>query len=64
MDGARPRVGQRLLLTQVDSWMTGINPNVPTRRRRTFMVYAGGAPKYRERCEAAAANGYEGFVLR
>jgi cation diffusion facilitator CzcD-associated flavoprotein CzcO len=54
----------RMLFTQIDSWMTGINSNVPTRRGRTVMVYAAGAPKYRERCEAAAANGYEGFVLR
>jgi cation diffusion facilitator CzcD-associated flavoprotein CzcO len=55
--------GRYLLLTQVDSWMTGINRNVPTRTKRTFMAYAGGAPAYRERCEAVAANGYEGFEL-
>jgi cation diffusion facilitator CzcD-associated flavoprotein CzcO len=56
--------GRYLLLTQVDSWMTGINKNVTTRTRRTFMAYAGGAPNYRQRCEEVAANGYEGFELR
>ncbi|MDP1909475.1 MAG: cyclohexanone monooxygenase, partial [Hyphomicrobium sp.] len=54
----------RLLLTKVDSWMTGVNKNVPGRLKRTFMAYAGGAPKYRQKCEEIAANGYEGFALR
>jgi hypothetical protein len=46
-----------------DSWMTGVNRNVPGRQKRTFMAYAGGAPKYREKCDQVAAAGYEGFVL-
>jgi cation diffusion facilitator CzcD-associated flavoprotein CzcO len=54
---------QRLLITQIDSWMTGINTNVPGRQARTFMAYAGGAPAYRKRCDEVAARGYEGFVL-
>jgi cation diffusion facilitator CzcD-associated flavoprotein CzcO len=53
----------RLLLLEVDSWMTGVNRNVPGRQKRTFMAYAGGAPKYREKCDEVAARGYEGFVL-
>jgi cation diffusion facilitator CzcD-associated flavoprotein CzcO len=53
----------RLLATQVDSWMTGVNRNVPGRQKRTFMAYAGGAPKYREKCDQVAAAGYEGFIL-
>ena len=56
--------GSRLLLTKVDSWMTGVNKNVAGRQKRTFMAYAGGAPKYRQKCEEIAANGYEGFALR
>ena len=55
--------GARLLLTKVDSWMTGINKNVPWRNKRVFMAYAGGAPKYRQKCEEVAARGYEGFRL-
>ncbi|MDP1749869.1 MAG: cyclohexanone monooxygenase, partial [Reyranella sp.] len=55
--------GSRLLAMQVDSWMTGVNKNVPGRLKRTFMAYAGGAPKYRQKCEEIAANGYEGFRL-
>ena len=37
----------RLVLMQVDSWMT----------------YAGGAPKYRQKCNEVVAQGYEGFTL-
>ena len=55
---------QRLLLTQVDSWMMGINSNVSGKQTRTFLLYAGGAPAYRKRCDEVAAKGYEGFVLR
>ena len=53
-----------LLFTKVDSWFMGINSNVPGKDRRTFLLYAGGAPAYREKCDAVAANGYEGFMLR
>ncbi len=56
--------GNKLLAMQVDSWITGVNKNVAGRQKRTFMAYAGGAPKYRQRCEEVAAGGYEGFSLR
>ena len=55
--------GRRMLFTQVDSWMMGINSNVAGKDKRTFIVYAGGAPKYRERCDEVAARGYPGFVF-
>lgn len=54
---------ERMLLMKADSWMTGINRNVPGRQTRTFMAYAGGAPKYREKCDEVAASGYAGFEL-
>lgn len=56
--------GRRMLFTQVDSWMMGINSNVAGKQHRTFMVYAGGAPRYREKCDEVAAAGYPGFTLR
>ena len=55
--------GRRMLFTQVDSWMMGINSNVEGKNTRTFVVYAGGAPKYRERCDEVAAGGYTGFTF-
>ncbi len=57
-------VGSKLLFTKVDSWFTGINRNVEGKTKRTFLLYAGGAPAYREKCDEVAANDYEGFVLQ
>jgi cation diffusion facilitator CzcD-associated flavoprotein CzcO len=54
----------RMLFTKVDSWMTGVHSAVKHARGRTTMVYAGGAPKFRQHCEEIAAAGYAGFELR
>ncbi|MCB1744145.1 MAG: NAD(P)/FAD-dependent oxidoreductase [Gammaproteobacteria bacterium] len=54
---------EKLLFTRVDSWFMGINRNLPGHDRRTFLLYAGGAPRYREICDDVAANDYQGFVL-
>jgi len=53
----------RMLYSKVDSWFMGVNPNRPDKNRRVFLLYGAGAPLYREKCEASAANGYEGFEL-
>lgn len=43
-----------------NSWYLGANvPGKP----RIFMPYVGGFPRYRERCEIEANNGYAGFRL-
>jgi cation diffusion facilitator CzcD-associated flavoprotein CzcO len=55
--------GRRMLFTRVDSWMMGINRNVAGKDKRTFIVYAGGAPRYREKCDEVAAAGYTGFAF-
>jgi len=44
--------------------MMGINSNVSGKQTRTFLLYAGGAPAYRKRCDEVAARGYDGFVLQ
>ncbi len=53
---------QKILLAKTDSWFTGINPN-QGKKKRTFLLYAGGAPAYRDRCDEVAKAGYEGFRL-
>ena len=58
------KTAQKMLFSKVDSWFMGVNSNLPGRQRRTFMLYAAGAPSYREKCDVAAANGYAGFELR
>jgi len=46
------------LFPLADSWYLGANvPGKP----RVFMPYIGGVGVYREKCNAVAANGYEGF---
>jgi cation diffusion facilitator CzcD-associated flavoprotein CzcO len=52
-----------LLFAEVDSWMTGINRNVEGKAVRRIMRYSGGHPKFRERCEAVAADGYRELAL-
>ncbi|MBX9589988.1 MAG: NAD(P)/FAD-dependent oxidoreductase [Hyphomonadaceae bacterium] len=50
----------RTLRYTCGSWYLGVNiPGKP----RVFMPYIGGFPKYVDRCNEIAANGYEGFVL-
>ena len=49
----------RTLRYTCGSWYLGVNiPGKP----RVFMPYIGGFPKYVERCNEIAANGYQGFV--
>ena len=43
-----------------NSWYVGAN--IPGKPRRV-MPYTGGFPEYVKKCDAVAANGYEGFTL-
>ncbi len=52
-----------MLYTQINSWATGINTNVDGRDTRRILQYQGGAPAYRQRCDAVAQAGYAGMVL-
>jgi cyclohexanone monooxygenase len=48
------------LYPQANSWYLGANiPGKP----RVFMPYVGGVGAYREKCDAVAAAGYEGFIV-
>ena len=54
-------VGDASLYPRAASWYMGANiPGKP----RVLLPYVGGVGAYRERCDAVAAGGYEGFVLR
>ncbi|MBK9427944.1 MAG: NAD(P)/FAD-dependent oxidoreductase [Gammaproteobacteria bacterium] len=48
------------LFTKADSWFMGANT---PGKKRTFLLYAGGAPNYRKKCDEVAANNYEGFKM-
>ena len=50
----------RTLFPSCNSWYVGANVGGKPRR---FMPYTGGFSTYVEKCDAVAANGYEGFSL-
>ncbi len=52
--------GTMLTAPSCNSWYLGVNI---VGKPRIFMPYVGGVGKYRKRCGAVAANGYEGFAL-
>ena len=49
------------LATTTKSWFTGYNSNVDGHDKLRYLVYFGGAPKYRERLSEIVDGGYEGF---
>lgn len=53
------RKAKRILASQVDSWMTGINLNVDGKDQRRVVVYSGTSPEYRATCDDVAAGGYQ-----
>ena len=57
-------MAQRMLFSKTNSWFTGINSNIEGRDQRSVLLYAGGAPGYRDKCDEVAATDYAGFVLR
>jgi cyclohexanone monooxygenase len=53
-------VADSTLYPLANSWYVGANiPGKP----RVFMPYVGGFSGYRQKCDAVAGNGYQGFVL-
>lgn len=51
-----------LPLSKAKSWFTGCNSNIQGNPR--YLIYNGGAPKYRKRLAQVASNEYEGVRLR
>ena len=52
------------LLPTAKSWFTGYNSNVAGHDKLRYLIYNGGAPRYRQRLTQVAENDYEGFDLR
>jgi cyclohexanone monooxygenase len=53
-------VSHMTLYPRAASWYMGANV---FGKPRIFMPYVGGVGTYRQKCDAVAANGYEGFTL-
>ncbi|WP_155342495.1 flavin-containing monooxygenase [Acrocarpospora pleiomorpha] len=54
---------QRQLLRKAKSWFTGYNPNIPGHDRTRYLIYTGGAPRYRRELDEVAGDGYRGLVF-
>ena len=54
------QVVSHTLFLKTDSWFVGAN--IPG-KKRVFLGYGGGLPRYREKCDEVAAAGYQGFIL-
>ena len=52
-----------LLSSQIKSWQTGVNRNVPGRDVLRVLGYNGSAVKYRKLTEREAAEGLPNFLL-
>jgi cyclohexanone monooxygenase len=52
--------GTMFTAASCNSWYNGSNIEG---KPRVFLPYVGGLPRYMERCNDVAANGYEGFAL-
>jgi cation diffusion facilitator CzcD-associated flavoprotein CzcO len=50
-----------LLLRNARSWFTGYNSNGEGHDKIRYLMYNGGAPRYRERLAEVVADGYTGF---
>ncbi|KAF4554506.1 Flavin-binding monooxygenase-like protein 1 [Elsinoe fawcettii] len=53
----------KTLLSETNSWMTGINTNLKHRQKRRATVYMGHAVEYRKKATEVKEKGYEGFQL-
>ncbi len=51
------------LMSTARSWFNGYNSNVEGHDKIRHIIYNGGAPRYRQWLEEAAADGYAGFVM-
>jgi len=52
------KIGDKLLLNQTDSWITGINRNIAGRDKRMHLLYTGGAVRYQRKCSDVVAGDY------
>jgi hypothetical protein len=59
------RAHERLLFRRSKGWFTGYNSNVAGHQEGQvrYQAYFGGAPRYRDKVDEIAADGYRGIDL-
>jgi cation diffusion facilitator CzcD-associated flavoprotein CzcO len=55
---------ERTLMAETNAWWVKVTEKPDGTIVRRTLVYVGGGPEYRKRCEESAYNDYEGFELR
>ena len=53
----------KTLLAESDAWWVKVTRLPDGTIKRRSLIYIGGAPEYRQRCEIVAQNEYEGFTF-
>lgn len=53
----------RTLMVDANAWWVKTTTKPDGTLVRRTLVYVGGGPEYRKRCEQVAYGGYEGFTL-
>lgn len=55
---------ERTLMAKTNAWLVKVTEKPDGTIVRRTLVYVGGGPEYRKRCEEVAYNDYEGFELQ
>ena len=56
-------MAEKILFTRERSWFTGYNSNINREYVKRYLIYAGGAQRFREYLHQETSNGFPGFEL-
>jgi hypothetical protein len=54
-------MSERILFTKERSWFTGYNSNVDREYVKRYLIYAGGAQRFRDHLQQETSRGFPGF---
>jgi hypothetical protein len=57
------KMADAVLLGKEKSWFTGYNTNIDREYQRRYLIYMGGAQRYRSRLQKQVESGYSGFHI-
>jgi cation diffusion facilitator CzcD-associated flavoprotein CzcO len=57
------KMADAVLLGKEKSWFTGYNTNIDRAYQRRYLIYMGGAQRYRSRLQKQVESGYSGFHI-
>jgi hypothetical protein len=57
-------MAEKILFTKERSWFTGYNSNVNREYVKRYLIYAGGAQRFRDHLYNETSNGFPGFDFK